>query len=167
MDVATDTLTMSAAPRMSQAIVAKAFTTLPAAGDKRTVISTLAQALVSARKLGADQVAQVVDEALRREAVGSTGIGNGIGIPHCRTTLVDRILCAYGRCPEGLDFDSIDGEPVHCVFLLLTPSDAKEQHLALMRSFASLIRREHFTEFLRQVETPSALIELLAEFEGK
>jgi PTS system nitrogen regulatory IIA component len=158
---------MTPAPRMSQAIVGKAFTDLAPDADKRTVIQTLVEALAAARKIPAERVAEVVEETLRREAVGSTGIGHGIGIPHCRTPIVGDILCAYGRAPDGIDFDSLDGEPVYSVFLLLTPPEAKEQHLQLMRSFASQIRKEHFTEFLRQVASAPALIELLAEFENR
>ena len=153
--------------RMSQVVVAKAFTVLPAGMDKRSVIARLAQGLAMARKIAAEQVPLIVDTAMQRETVGSTGIGQGIGIPHCRTPLVDRISCAFGISAEGIDFDSLDGEPVHCVFLLLTPAEAKEQHLHLMRSFAGLIRKEHFTDFLRQVGSAQALIELLAEFENK
>ena len=157
---------MSAA-RMSQVIANKAFTTLPADADKRTIITTLAEALVTAKRLAKEQVQGIVEEAMRREAVGSTGIGHGIAIPHCRTALVKDIVCSYGQCPQGLDFDSLDGEPVHSVFLLLTPPDRKDDHLALMKSFASQIRKEHFCEFLHQVTGNQALSDLLAEFENR
>lgn len=155
------------APRMSQVIVAKAFTEIPAETDKRTVITTLIQSLVQAKKIGNDTVNTVIDGAMAREAIGSTGIGHGIAIPHCRTPLVQQIVCAFGACPDGIDFDSLDGEPVHSVFLLLTPPEQKEQHLQLMKSFASQIRKEHFCKFLHQVKTAQELIDLLAEFEGR
>lgn len=157
---------MSAA-RMSQVIAAKAFTQLSADADKRSIIHTLAEALVTAKKLTPEQMATIVEEAMRREAIGSTGIGHGIAIPHCRTAIVTEILCSYGQCPAGLDFDSLDGEPVHSVFLLLTPPDRKEDHLALMKSFASQIRKEHFCEFLHQVPNSQALTDLLTEFEAR
>jgi mannitol/fructose-specific phosphotransferase system IIA component (Ntr-type) len=152
---------------MSQVIVAKAFTQVPAEADKRTVITALAESLARARKLTPAQVAEVVEGALLRESVGSTGIGHGIAIPHCRTPLAKEIICAYGQSEGGLDFDSLDGEPVHSVFLLLTPPDQKEHHLGLMKSFASQIRKEHFCEFLHQVKTSQALVDLLAEFETR
>ena len=155
------------APRMSQVIVPKAFTHLSADADKRTVITTLAESLARAKKITPAQVAEIVEGALLRESVGSTGIGHGIAIPHCRTPLVKEIQCAYGQAEGGLDFDSLDGEPVHSVFLLLTPPDQKENHLGLMKSFASQIRKEHFCEFLHQVKTAQALIDLLAEFESR
>jgi PTS system nitrogen regulatory IIA component len=155
------------APRMSQVIVAKTFTQLSADADKRTVITALAEALGRARKLTPAQIAEIVEGALQRESIGSTGIGHGIAIPHCRTAIVPEILCAYGQAEGGLDFDSLDGEPVHSVFLLLTPPDQKDNHLGLMKSFASQIRKEHFCEFLHQVKTAQGLIDLLAEFENR
>lgn len=158
--------TMSA-PRMSQVLVPKAYTVLPADADKRAVIQALAEALVAQRRLDGSQVAAVVDEAMKRELVGSTGIGHGIAIPHCRSKLSNEIICSYGHCPEGIDFDSLDGEPVHSVFLLITPPDLKEQHLQLMKSFASQIRKEHFCDFLLQVASAQALHDLLVEFESR
>lgn len=155
------------APRMSQVIVAKAFTKLPDDIDKREVITTLAHSLAMSKKISADKIDEVVEGALAREAIGSTGIGHGIAIPHCRTPLVKEMVCAYGSSGSGIDFDSLDGEPVHSVFLLLTPPDMKEQHLGLMKSFAAQIRKEHFCEFLHQVSAAPGLIDLLSEFEGR
>lgn len=153
--------------RMSQVIVAKAFTDLADDADKRAVIQALAEALAKNRKIAPDKVATVVEEAMRRESVGSTGIGHGIAIPHCRTPLVKEIVCAFGRSAVGIDFDSLDGEPVHSVFFLLTPPDQKELHLQLMKSFASQIRKEHFCEFLHQVRGAQPLVDLLSEFEAR
>ncbi len=154
-------------PRMSQVIVVKAFTNLPIDADKRVVISALVGSLAAARKISAEHVETIVEGAMNREAIGSTGIGHGIAIPHCRTNLVKDIVCAYGTSEGGIDFDSLDGEPVHSIFLLLTPPDQKEQHLQLMKSFASQIRKEHFCEFLHQVRTAQGLVDLLTEFEAR
>ena len=152
---------------MSEVVVDKAFVELDADADKRTVITKLAESLASARKIKASEVGDIVEGAMAREAIGSTGIGHGIAIPHCRTDLVKKIVCAYGCCGAGVDFDSLDGEPVHSVFLLLTPPDMKEQHLSLMKNFASQIRKEHFCDFLRQSSDSQSLVDLLSEFEGR
>jgi mannitol/fructose-specific phosphotransferase system IIA component (Ntr-type) len=154
-------------PRMSQVIVIKAFTNLPIDADKRVVITALVASLAAARKINTEHVEVIVEGAMNREAIGSTGIGHGIAIPHCRTNLVKDIVCAYGTSDGGIDFDSLDGEPVHSIFLLLTPPDQKEQHLQLMKSFASQIRKEHFCEFLHQVKTAQGLVDLLTEFEAR
>lgn len=153
--------------RMSEVIVDKAFVELPADADKRTVINELARSLASARRIRSADVDEVVEVAMAREAIGSTGIGHGIAIPHCRVNFVKKIVCAYGRSEEGVDFDSLDGEPVHSVFLLLTPPERKEEHLQLMKNFASQIRKDHFCDFLRQSADPHKLIELLTEFEAR
>ncbi|MCS6970063.1 MAG: PTS sugar transporter subunit IIA [Planctomycetota bacterium] len=152
---------------MSQVLVREAFTILPADADKRTVIRLLAEALARCGRLTSAQVETVVEEAMKREVIGSTGIGHGIAVPHCRAPLSDRILCSYGHCPEGLDFDSLDGEPVHSVFLLVTPPALKDQHLQLMKHFAGLIRKEHFCGFLHQAASFQALRDLLVEFEAR
>ncbi|MDA3962698.1 MAG: PTS sugar transporter subunit IIA [Planctomycetota bacterium] len=152
---------------MSDVIVDKVYVALPSDADKRTVISKLAEALASARKIKAGDLENVVEGAMAREAIGSTGIGHGIAIPHCRTDLVKNIVCAYGHCSDGVDFDSLDGEPVHSVFLLLTPHDKKDEHLALMKNFASQIRKDHFCDFLQQSTDPKSLVALLSEFEDQ
>jgi mannitol/fructose-specific phosphotransferase system IIA component (Ntr-type) len=152
---------------MSEVVVDKAYVELSADADKRTVISMLAESLAAARRIKASDVEDVVEGAMAREAIGSTGIGHGIAIPHCRTSLVKKLCCAYGHCAEGVDFDSLDGEPVHSVFLLLTPPDQKEQHLSLMKNFASQIRKDHFCDFLRQSADSKGLVELLSEFEAR
>jgi nitrogen PTS system EIIA component len=154
-------------PCMSEAIVPQAFTTLDPGADKRQVIAALAGSLAQAGAIPATALTAIIDGALRRESVGSTGIGHGIGIPHCRTTAVDRIVCGFGHCADGLDFDSLDGEPVFSVFLLVTPLDQRDQHLLLMRSFATQIRREHFCSFLHQASSAEALTDLLAEFAAR
>ncbi len=154
-------------PRMSQVIAAKAFTKIPENVDKRTVISSLVQSLVRSRKINPENADEIIEGAMSREAIGSTGIGHGIAIPHCRTPLIKGIVCGFGTSDTGIDFDSLDGEPVYSVFLLLTPPDQKEQHLQLMKSFASQIRKEHFCEFLHQVKAAQALIDLLTEFESR
>ena len=97
---------------MSAVIEKKAFRTLAADGDKNDVIATLVRAIHEAGRLDEAHVNEVIDGALERESIGSTGIGHAIAIPHCRTERTDEIVCAVGVCPDGIDFDSLDGEPV-------------------------------------------------------
>jgi len=152
---------------MSDVVVDSAFVALPSDADKRRVITLLAESLAGAGKIKQEDVDAAVEGAMAREAIGSTGIGHGIAIPHCRSDLVSEIVCAYGHSDDGVDFDSLDGEPVHSVFFLLTPPAEKENHLALMKNFASQIRKEHFCDFLAQSSDAKGLIELLAEFEAR
>jgi len=152
---------------MSDVILTGSYVELTSDTEKGGVIRAMAQGLVDAGKVRKKDVDAIVAGALDREAIGSTGIGHGIAIPHCRTELVKNLICIYGRCVDGVDFDSLDGEPVYSVFLLLTPIDKKEQHLSLMKNFASQIRKEHFCDFLRQNSGIEGLVELLKEFESK
>jgi PTS system fructose-specific IIA component/PTS system nitrogen regulatory IIA component len=152
---------------MSEVILPNQCVILKGDGEKAVVIREMVNGLVADGKVKKKDVDALVAGALDREAIGSTGIGHGIAIPHCRTELIKQLTCIYGRSDEGVDFDSLDGEPVYSVFLLLTPIDQKERHLALMKNFASQIRKEHFCEFLRQNSTIAGLIALLKEFESK
>jgi mannitol/fructose-specific phosphotransferase system IIA component (Ntr-type) len=151
---------------MSRVVVPAAFTEIPAEAEKLAVITQLAQALAASGHVAKKDVQAIIDGAMAREAIGSTGIGHGIAIPHCRCDLVKSIVCAYGRSESGVDFDSLDGEPVHSVFFVVTPNAQKNEHLALMKNFAAQIRKENFCEFLRQSGDAASLIALLAEFES-
>jgi PTS system fructose-specific IIA component/PTS system nitrogen regulatory IIA component len=150
---------------MSQAIIKEAYVELPDGADKRSIIQILTESLVAAGKIDSKDVADIVAVAMTREDRGSTGIGHGIAIPHCRSTHINSIMCSFGTSRKGLDFDSLDGEPVYSVFLLLTPEEAREDHLELMRNFATQIRKENFCEFLHQNADADSLIALLSEFE--
>lgn len=69
---------------------------------------------------------QVLDILLEREKLGSTGIGQGIAVPHAKTDQVKNLVCALGTSEKGINFDSLDGEPVYIIFLVLAPSGATE-----------------------------------------
>ena len=88
----------------------------------------------------------------RRENLGSTGIGKGIAIPHCRSLVVNRLRLAYGRKPAGLDFNSIDGAPVHNFFLIIAPPlEVSNQYLPVLGKIA---------QFAKDPEVPRRLLEL-------
>ena len=77
----------------------------------------------------------------RRENLGSTGIGKGIAIPHCRSLVVNRLRLAYGRKPKGLDFNAIDGAPVHNFFLIIAPPlEVSNQYLPVLGKIAQFAK---------------------------
>ena len=135
------------------------------AEDKEEAIAELVEQLVRARRIPDRSAA--VRCIFERERRQSTGIGHGVAIPHGKDATVPQLALAVGISQTGIEFDSLDGEPVYSVFLLLTPIDKKEQHLSLMKNFASQIRKEHFCDFLRQNSGIEGLVELLKEFESK
>lgn len=111
---------------------------------------------------------EILLEALkRREELGSTGIGKGIAIPHSRSTVVDNIYLVIGTSKEGVDFDSVDGKPVHIFFLLVAPpNDPGTRYLISLGRIAQLAKKivQRNVDYL-SAETPEELIELLTSLE--
>ena len=100
----------------------------------------------------------------RRENLGSTGIGKGIAIPHCRSLVVNRLRLAYGRKPEGVDFKAIDGEPVYNFFLIVAPPlEVSNQYLPVLGKIAQFAKDPEVPEQLQEIEDPDEFLELLEE----
>ena len=98
----------------------------------------------------------------RRENLGSTGIGRGIAIPHCRSLVVNRLRVAFGRKPEGVDFKAIDGEPVHHVFLIVAPPlEVSNQYLPVLGKIAQFSKEADIAERLDEIESAEEFMELL------
>jgi PTS system nitrogen regulatory IIA component len=101
---------------------------------------------------------------LRREGIGSTGVGRGIAIPHCRSLVVNRVRLAFGRHPAGLDYAAIDGRPVHNFFLILAPPlEVSNLYLPILGRIAQFAKEVDVPERLTQLETPDQLLALLNE----
>lgn len=105
----------------------------------------------------------VLEMLHQRERLGSTGIGKGIAIPHGRTTSVTEIMIAFGKSKEGIDYDSIDGKPVHLVFMIIAPpQDENNMYLPILgkmveilskaKNRSRLIEAESFSEFIEVIE---------------
>lgn len=98
----------------------------------------------------------------RRENLGSTGIGKGIAIPHCRSLAVPRLHLAYGRHPAGLDFRSIDGAPVHNCFLIIAPPvEVSNQYLPVLGKIAQFAKDPDVPGLLAGLETTQDFLRLL------
>jgi len=104
--------------------------------------------------LGLDEKSEAIlfKTLKRRENLGSTGIGRGIAIPHCRSLVVNRLRLAYGRKPAGIDFNAIDGAPVHNFFLIVAPPlEVSNQYLPVLGKIA---------QFAKDPDVPNQLLEL-------
>lgn len=100
----------------------------------------------------------------RRENLGSTGIGKGIAIPHCRSLVVNRLRVAFGRKPAGLDFKAIDDQPVHDIFLIVAPPlEVSNQYLPVLGKIAQFSKESDVADRLGQIETPREFLALLEE----
>jgi mannitol/fructose-specific phosphotransferase system IIA component (Ntr-type) len=100
----------------------------------------------------------------RRENLGSTGIGRGIAIPHCRSLVVSRLRVAFGRKRDGIDFRAIDGQPVYNFFLIVAPPlEVSNQYLPVLGKIAQLSREPDTPDRLAEIENPQAFLALLDE----
>jgi mannitol/fructose-specific phosphotransferase system IIA component (Ntr-type) len=98
----------------------------------------------------------------RRENLGSTGIGRGIAIPHCRSLVVTRLRVAFGRKPEGLDFRAIDEKPVYNFFLIVAPPlEVSNQYLPVLGKIAQFAKEPDIPDRLAKLKTPDEFMHLL------
>ena len=116
--------------------------------------------------LGMDEKSEAIlfKTLKRRENLGSTGIGKGIAIPHCRSLVVNRLRLAYGRKPSGVDFKAIDGNPVHNFFLIVAPPlEVSNQYLPVLGKIAQFAKDPEVPEELKGISTPEDFLKLLEE----
>ena len=134
-----------------------------AADDKESVIRELVGALVKAEKIQAEDSEDIVKAILKREELGSTGIGRGVAVPHTKHPSVERLVGTVGISPDGVDFDSLDGEKVQLLFLLVSPPDRPGDHLRALENISRQLRDDMFCKFLKQSKTSEDICQLLAE----
>jgi PTS system nitrogen regulatory IIA component len=117
-------------------------------GTKKEILRELVTALKEGGVISDVEAAVAV--ILEREKLGSTGIGEGIAIPHGKMKGIDRILCAFGRSKEGVDFDAVDKKPVHIFFLLLAPEDSAGLHIQMLSRISRILRDQSFRKHLAE-----------------
>ena len=122
----------------------------------------LLQELVSLLGLDKKSEATLFKTLKRREKLGSTGIGKGIAIPHCRSLVVSRLRLAYGRKVEGMDFNAIDSAPVHNFFLIVAPPlEVSNQYLPVLGKIAQFCKDPDIPDQLAKLSDASDFLELL------
>ena len=129
------------------------------AKNKREVLEELVEPLVKGGEL--ENKEEMVKVLLEREKLGSTGIGEGIAIPHGKTKTVKKLVAAFGRSVAGIDFDTLDGEPAHLFFLLVAPYDSAGPHLKALARISRLLKDENFREELMKASSKEALLEAI------
>ena len=133
------------------------------AGDRDACFRELLDVLVSTERLTGKESARAFEAVLRREQVGSTGIGNGVAIPHVKLDGVKRLAAVLGVHSTGLDFRAIDGERVQIVFLVVRPADDQGEHLKFLQWVSRLGRNADFRRFLISARSPGEVVALLRE----
>ena len=131
----------------------------------KQLFQMVATQLIEAHGLCAQGVVcrDVVQAATERERLGSTGVGNGVALPHARIEGMDRVVACFARLAEPLEFDAVDGRPVDLVCFLLAPSDAGGAHLRALARVSRLLRRPELRQRLRAAPDAQALFAMLED----
>ena len=149
--------------KFSEFISKEAIRTDLEATDKESVIREMTSSLQAAHSIDDEQFESVVEAILKREELGSTGIGRGVAVPHTKHPTVDKLCGAVGVSSEGVDFDSLDGEKVHLLFLLVSPPDRPGDHLRALENISRQLRNDTFCRFLKQANNAEDVWTLLEE----
>ena len=133
--------------------------------DKPSFLKALA-AEAAARVPAVDEK-ELLARLLEREEERSTGVGGGLALPHARVSGLERTVLLVGRVRDGLDFGAPDGSPVDLLFVLLSPADARSEHLRLLARVARIFAPEGILEKLRAAPGPKQLFQLLLEEDAR
>ncbi len=132
-----------------------------AAKTKQEVIRELVRLLLDAGRIPEFQAPY--DALLAREAMGSTGLEQGIAVPHAKTTTVRTLTVAIGIAPHGIDFESADGKPANLFFLLLAPPDQSGPHIQALAEIARIAKSPTFLRLLSSATSSREVVELFRE----
>lgn len=137
------------------------------ADDKEGVIREMTQSLQAAGAIAAGEVDSIVKAILKREELGSTGIGRGVAVPHTKHPSVDHLVGTVAVSHDGVDFNSLDGEKVHLFFLLISPPDRPGDHLRALENISRQLRDDTFCKFLKSARSGADIQQLLEEADGQ
>jgi len=133
------------------------------ASEKQAVIRAMATSLLEAQKVNEKDYESIVEAILKREELGSTGIGRGVAVPHTKHPSIDKLIGTVAISEGGVNFDSLDGEKVHLLFLLVSPPDRPGDHLRALENISRQLRDDTFCKFLKQSKKPEDVWQLLEE----
>ena len=128
--------------------------------SKKQVLQELA---AKAAELSGQSERTILEILQQREKLGSTGVGNGIAIPHGKLPKLNKLFGLFARLERAVDFEALDGQPIDLVFLLLAPEAAGADHLKALARVSRLLRDRSLVEKLRATESADALYALLVE----
>lgn len=134
-----------------------------AADEKQGVIREMVESLRNAGRIEAENLESIIAAIMKREELGSTGIGRGVAVPHTKHPSVGQLVGAVGVSRDGIDFNSLDGEKVNLVFLLVSPPDRPGDHLRALENISRQLRDDTFCRFLKQSKTAEDIVQLLEE----
>jgi len=137
------------------------------ASSKDGVVREMVRALVEAGKIRPADEESIVRAIMKREDLGSTGIGRGVAVPHTKHPGVPRLVGTVAVSPPGIDFESLDGDPVHLFFLLVSPPDRPGDHLRALENISRQLRDDTFCRLLKAAKGPLDIRHLLEEADSQ
>jgi len=149
--------------KLSDFVVREAVNVDLQATSKEEAIREIVSGLQAAGRLTESDLDSVIRAIMSREDLGSTGIGQGVAVPHTRHPTVDRLIGTVALSRRGVEFAALDGEPVDILFLLVSPPNQPGDHLRALENISRHLKDEHFVRFLRQAETREQVLDVLDE----
>lgn len=149
--------------RLSDFVVPEAILPNLSAATKDGAIRSMVESLRVCGSIKPGDEESIVAAILKREELGSTGIGMGVAVPHTKHPSVDKLIATVALAKGGVDFASLDGEDVYILFLLVSPPDRPGDHLRGLENISRHLRNQNFCNFLRQASTKEDVMELLQE----
>lgn len=137
------------------------------AANKEGVVREMVRALVAAGRIAGGDEESIVRAIMKREDLGSTGIGRGVAVPHTKHPGVSRLVGTVAVSPAGVDFESLDGDPVHLFFLLVSPPDRPGDHLRALENISRQLRDDTFCKLLKAAKGPVEIQHLLEEADSQ
>ncbi len=135
--------------------------------NKEDVIKELVDLLITAGEVEKKDKNKIIEVLMAREALGSTAIGQGVGIPHGKCECVSKLVASFGLSQKGVNFDSLDGEQVYIFFLLLAPQDSAGPHLKALARISRLLKDKYFRENLKQARDEKAVTKIITQEDDK
>lgn len=146
--------------KISDVLQREAIQTDLKATDKKGVLEELVGPVAAIAQADPGELVRVL---LERERLGSTGIGEGVGIPHGKLKRLDHLVLGFGLSREGVDFESMDNRPTHIFFVLITPENSTGLHLRLLARISKILKNDILKERLMSATDPDEVLRLLRE----
>lgn len=134
---------------------------------KADVIAELVDLLISAGSVEKKHRKKVLEILMAREALGSTAIGQGIAIPHGKYASIKKLVGCLGVSKQGINFDSLDGEPAYIFFLLVAPVDSAGPHLKALARISRLLKDKYIREILKTAKDDKSILTIVQQEDGR
>ncbi|MDP8266145.1 MAG: PTS sugar transporter subunit IIA [Candidatus Aceula meridiana] len=148
--------------RLGDFLCKKAISVDLKASTKKDVVREMIDLLIDSNVVDKKNRAKVFDIIMAREELGSTAIGQGVAIPHAKFDGMEKLTASLGISKNGVNFDSLDGEPAHIFFLLIAPIDSAGPHLKALARISRLLKDKFFRDNLKSAENVKAVLKLIA-----